>query len=142
MASRAEITAKYARGYRSGSKKDKGRLLDEVVAVTGWSREGARRRLAAAARPRPAGPRRRHRSRKYSMEALKVLQRVWAFSSGECGKYLAASMNVLVDALERHVKWLYRRRLAIKGQAGVKRRSQQCWRRRRRRSSPTGTTPK
>lgn len=102
MASRAEITAKYARGYRSALKKDKGRLLDEVVAVTGWSREGARRRLAAGARPRPAGPRRRHRPRTYSMDALKVLQRVWAFSGGECGKYLAASMKVLVDALERH----------------------------------------
>lgn len=102
MASRAEITAKYAREYRSVSKRDKGRLLDEVVAVTGWSRDNARRRVAAAVRPRPAGPRRRHRPRKYSMDALKVLQRVWAFSGGECGKYLAASMGVLLDALERH----------------------------------------
>jgi transposase InsO family protein len=31
-----------------------------------------------------------------------VLQRVWAFSGGECGKYLAASMRTLLDALERH----------------------------------------
>jgi transposase InsO family protein len=102
MASRAEITAKYARAYRSAAKKDKGRLLDEVVAVTGWSRDNARRRLASAAKPRLAGPRRRQRPRKYSMDALKVLQRVWAVSGGECGKYLAASMRVLLDALERH----------------------------------------
>ncbi|TFV56267.1 transposase [Geodermatophilus sp. DF01-2] len=27
---------------------------------------------------------------------------MWAFSGGECGKYLAASMPVLLDALERH----------------------------------------
>jgi hypothetical protein len=37
MAARAEITAKCARAYRQASKKDKGGLLDEVVAVTGWS---------------------------------------------------------------------------------------------------------
>jgi hypothetical protein len=102
MASRAEITAKYARAYRSASKKDKGRLLDEVVAVTGWSRDNARRRLQQAAKPRLSGPRRRRRPRKYSMDALKVLQRVWAVSGGECGKYLAASMPALLDALERH----------------------------------------
>ena len=35
MAARAEITVKYARAYAKASKKDKGRLLDEVVAVTG-----------------------------------------------------------------------------------------------------------
>ena len=102
MSARAEITAKYARAYRSAAKKDKGRLLDEVVAVTGWSRDNARRRLQQAAKPRLAGPRRRRRRRKYSMDALKVLQRVWAFSGGECGKYLAASMLLLLDALERH----------------------------------------
>lgn len=98
MAARAEITAKYARA----SKKDKGRLLDEVVAVTGWSRDNARRQLRAAAKPRPARPPRRQRRRKYSYDALKVLQRVWAFSGYECGKYLAVAMPTLLDALERH----------------------------------------
>ena len=39
MATRAEITAKYAREYKQLSKKDRGRLLDEVVSVTGWSRD-------------------------------------------------------------------------------------------------------
>lgn len=53
MRSRAEITAKYARAYVKSSKKERGRLLDEVVAVTGWSRDNARRRLAQAAKPRP-----------------------------------------------------------------------------------------
>jgi hypothetical protein len=102
MASRAEITARYARAYRSAAKKDKGRLLDEVVAVTGWSRDNARRRLAAAAKPRPVGPRRRRRARKYSPDAATVLARVWALCGGECGKYLAAAMPALLDALERH----------------------------------------
>jgi hypothetical protein len=30
-------------------------MLDEVVSVTGWSRDNARRRLVAAAKP-PPGP--------------------------------------------------------------------------------------
>ena len=104
MRARAEITAKYARAYAKVSKKDQGRLLDEVVAVTGWSRDNARRRLAQAAKPRPraAKPGTRQRARKYSYDATKVLQRVWAFSGFECGKYLAVAMPALLDALERH----------------------------------------
>lgn len=104
MAARVEITARYARAYAKASKKERGRLLDEVVAVTGWSRDNARRRLAAAGKPRPQAVRRsrKPRARKYSYDATKVLQRVWAASGGECGKYLAASMTILLDALERH----------------------------------------
>ena len=40
---------KYAREYQCASKKDKGRMLDEAVAVTGWSRANARRAIVAAA---------------------------------------------------------------------------------------------
>ena len=45
MSSRAEITSKYAGSYLKAGKKDKGRILDQVVEVTGWSRDNARRRL-------------------------------------------------------------------------------------------------
>lgn len=103
MATRVEITARYARAYAKASKKERGGLLDEVVAVTGWSRDNARRRLARAAKPRPRGVRtRKARGRKYSYDATKVLQRVWALSGGACGKYLAVAMPTLLDALERH----------------------------------------
>jgi hypothetical protein len=109
MQSRAEITVKYAKGYVRASKRDRGRMLDEVVAVTGWSRDNARRRLVAGAKAGPAsggnravaGPR-KPRARKYSYDAVKVLQRVWAASGGQCGKHLAASMQVQLDGLERH----------------------------------------
>ena len=33
---------------------------------------------------------------------MKVLQRVWAASGGQCGKYLAVSMRTQLDGLERH----------------------------------------
>ncbi len=87
MTSRTEVTSRYAKA----GKKDKGRVLDQVVEVTGWSRGGQ-----VAKRPR------RPRSPKYSYDALKVLRKVWAASGGQCGKYLAASMGTQLDGLERH----------------------------------------
>lgn len=108
MASRTEITTRYAKAYRRASKKDRGRLLDEVVAVTGWSRDNARRRLSAAAGTKPGTGRevarrpRKPRARKYSSDAVGILQRVWAVSGGQCGKYLAVAMPVLLEGLERH----------------------------------------
>ena len=54
MTSRAEITTRFAKAYVKAAKKDKGKVLDQVVEVTGWSRDNARRRLTAAAM-RPPG---------------------------------------------------------------------------------------
>ena len=48
MATRHEITKRYARKYAAAAKKDKGRMLNELVGVTGWSRANARRAIAAA----------------------------------------------------------------------------------------------
>lgn len=110
MTSRVEITSKYAKQYGKAAKKDKGRVLDQVVEVTGWSRDHARRRLVAASSSKtsPGAGRqvavvpRKPRPPKYSYDALKVLQRVWAASGGLCGKYLAPSMRIQLDLLERH----------------------------------------
>lgn len=106
MGSRAEVTYRYASEYAKASKKDKGRVLDEVVSVTGWSRDNARRRLVAAAKAPPGSGRsvakveRKPRGRGYSYDALLVLRQVWAASGGQCGKYLAASMRIQLDLLE------------------------------------------
>jgi hypothetical protein len=54
MATRHEITKKYTREYKRASKKDKGRMLDELVAVTGWSRANARREITRASKRRGA----------------------------------------------------------------------------------------
>jgi transposase InsO family protein len=104
MSARFEITVKYARAYAKASKTVKGRLLDEVIAVTGWSRDNARRRLSGAAKPGPrrVSARTRTRAVKHSPAAIKLLQRVWAFAGGPSGKYLAAVMGLLLDGLERH----------------------------------------
>lgn len=107
MTSRAEITTKFAKAYGKAGKKDKGRILDQVVEVTGWSRDNARRRLGATAKRPPgsgravAKPARKPRGSKYSYDAIKVLRRVWAASGGQCGRYLAVSMRLQLDGLER-----------------------------------------
>ncbi|BBX54661.1 hypothetical protein MSHO_00060 [Mycobacterium shottsii] len=54
-----------------GAEGGQGQILDQVVAVTGWSRDNARRRLRAAAAPPGAGRQvakrtRRQRNPKYS----------------------------------------------------------------------------
>ena len=107
MASRVEITSRYARAYRKAGKAEKGRVLDEVVSVTGWSRDNARRRLVAAARAAGAGADGREAGaeaagHEVSYDSIEVLQRVWAASGGQCGKYLAVSMRTQLDGLERH----------------------------------------
>jgi hypothetical protein len=38
-----------------------------------------------------------------------VLQKVWAASGGQCGKYLAASMRVQFGGLERHGELVFER---------------------------------
>ncbi|WP_131259978.1 hypothetical protein [Brevibacterium aurantiacum] len=108
MATRAEITTKYARQYKKATKKNKSAVLNEVIAVTGWTRDNARRRLTQAAKHPPGTGRqvtkhdRKPRARKYSYDAVKILQRVWAISGGQCGKYLHATMRILLDLLEAH----------------------------------------
>jgi hypothetical protein len=103
MRAKHEITKKFAKQYRTAAKKDKGKLLDEVCAITDWSRDNARRQLRAALKPRSVGARaRKPRPLKYSHDALKVLQIVWAYAGGISGKYLAATMELNLMLLEAH----------------------------------------
>ena len=116
MQARAEVTGRYAHQYVVASKKVKGQILDEVVGVTGWSRDNARRRLVAADRgsltvssrksgyrtKQPVRRARKRRARKYGYDTLRVLVRVWTASGKQCGKYLVVVMGLLLDNLERH----------------------------------------
>lgn len=110
MASRVELTKKYAVAYSGASKKEKAQILDMLCEVTGWNRDHARHQLRARLEQPPGRARatvavidrRKQRPRKYSYDALLVLQRVWAISGGECGKYLAVAMEDLLDSLEAH----------------------------------------
>lgn len=86
LPARVEVTKKYAIAYGLATKKAKGRILDQVVEVTGWNRDHARQQLRRRlAQPKGRASvtvavidRRRTKPRRYSYDALRVLQRVWA----------------------------------------------------------------
>jgi hypothetical protein len=102
MATRREITKKYAADYAKSSKNAKGLVLDELVAVTGWSRANARRALSTARKRK--GPAkavvRKPRGRTYGYDTLKVLIGVWRIAGMPSGKYLAATMDLWLPKLE------------------------------------------
>ena len=104
MASRREITKKFSREYGKAGRVEKGRMLDALVQATGWTRDHARRaiRLAMARKGAAREQQRRPRPRKYSYDALVVLQEVWRLSGQPSGKYFAAIMS---DTLERLVRF-------------------------------------
>ena len=101
MAERRAITKQMARRYVKASKTEKGRMLDELCALTGWTRRHARRALLGAVQP-SSDPPRRPRPRIYGPEVIEPLTRVWATLNGPSGKRLAPFMADVVEALERH----------------------------------------
>lgn len=102
MATRREITKKYASDYAKSSKNAKGLILDDLVAVTGWSRANARRALSTARKRR--GPAkavvRKPRGRTYGYDTLKILISVWRLAGMPSGKYLAATMGIWLPKLQ------------------------------------------
>lgn len=101
MAERKAVTKQMAKRYAKASKKQKGVMLDELCALTGWSRRHARRALGAALEaPKPPG--RRGRPPVYGSEVIEALRFVWATLDGPSGKRLAPFMAEAVEALERH----------------------------------------
>ena len=100
MAERRAVTKQMARRYVKASKGEKGAMLDELCALTGWTRRHARRALAAAV----AGPqqaRARTRPRTYGPEVFEPLRLIWASLNGPAGKRLAPFMDEIIQVLER-----------------------------------------
>lgn len=104
MGARREITKKYAREYTRAGRKEKSAMLDALVSATGWTRDHARRAIRHATARTGAASQQQHkpRPRKYSYNALVVLQEVWRLAGQPSGKYLAAVMD---DTLERLVRF-------------------------------------
>ena len=100
MATRDELVAAVIERYSKGRRAEKGRILDEFVAVTGFHRKHAMRVLRAG---HPSGARRSRPERRLYDEAVReALIVLWEASDRVCGKRLKALAPILVEAMERH----------------------------------------
>jgi hypothetical protein len=97
---RQAVTKAIATRYRRASKADKGKILDELCAMTGWHRNHARRALGQALRPKVVRPR-RARPPTYGPEVVVALRFCWAVLGAPTGKRLAPVLPDLVARLRR-----------------------------------------
>src|SRR5262245_8585816 len=91
MSERKSVTKQMRQSYLKATKSEKGRIIDQLCLVNGWSRGHARQELAGS---RPSvEPRPRVRSKIYGPEIMPALIKVWAALGGICGKRLAPFMD-------------------------------------------------
>ncbi len=116
MDEKRAVTGETARRYQKATKKQKGVILDEFTALTGYNRSYASHILHnwgrrvylrvrgetvavvfGRPRKRPKGTRARH----YDDELLGVLKGLWELSDHLCGKRLAPFIRETLPSLER-----------------------------------------
>ena len=86
--------------YIRGDRKEKSRILDEAVRVTGHHRKSLVRALRGG--PEGGAGKRVGRPKQYGAEAVAVLKTLWEASGRVCGKRLQPFLPELVEALVRH----------------------------------------
>ena len=84
--------------YRAGGRAEKGHLLDEFTAVTGYHRKSAVRLLSGRSRGRRA--KKMGRPRRYDDEVAVALKQVWETADRICGKRLKPFMGELVAKMQ------------------------------------------
>ncbi len=100
MRARREVALAVAERYRAASRIEKGRILEELCAVTGWHRKHGIRALSSPQKSGSAQPRRRRRT--YGPSVRDALIALWEGSDRLCGKRLRVMIPTLLPALERH----------------------------------------
>lgn len=101
-AARQELLAAISERYRTGSRDDKRKILDEFVAVTRYHRKHAIRVLTGVAKPRDVAATRSGRPSVYDEAVRLALVVLWEASDRVCGKRLKPLLPILISALERH----------------------------------------
>lgn len=101
MAARRQVTNKLCTAYLGADKRDKARILDEVMATTGMGRSTARRMLTGPPLLDPADQvdRRKLRPKGYSDDSRALLEHVWALMGCPCGKYLKVMLSLWLPLL-------------------------------------------
>jgi len=100
MGTRDELIAALAGRYGEAGRIERGRILDEFVAVTGYHRKHAMRVLRSGPTGSRHGPRPGRRIYGEAVRAALIL--LWEASDRVCGKRLKALLPVLMEAMERH----------------------------------------
>ena len=97
LATRTEVVGGHSQSVQRAPKKDKSRMLDEFVAITGCHRKHAVRLLGqdedASHRVVPRG------RRIYDEAVRETLTVVWEASDRICGKRLKAALPSMVESL-------------------------------------------
>jgi hypothetical protein len=86
--------------YVKGSRKDKGRILDEFTRVTGYHRKAAIRLLSRDHRENVKS--RRGRAKEYGAGVIAALKLAWEASDRMCSRRLQPFLPELVRVLEHH----------------------------------------
>jgi len=100
MATRDEILGALVGRYAAASREEKGRLIAELAALTGYHRKHAARVLRGGCRGERAAP--RPGRRRYDEAVRAALIVLWEASDRICGKRLKALLPALLAAMERH----------------------------------------
>jgi hypothetical protein len=103
MGARREVVSAVAERYRPAKRAEKGRILDELCAMTGWHRKHAVRALRQRETVMPGEVEAsRERRRRYGATIKDALTALWEASDRVCGKRLKVMIPTLLPALERN----------------------------------------
>ena len=97
-----ELLATIRDRYRASSKKDKGRILDEFITVTGHHRKHGIRLLGQSGDDGEQQPAAKKGRRIYDEAVRQAVIVVWEAADRICGKRLKAALPHLVESMERH----------------------------------------
>lgn len=97
---RAELADAIRDRYLAASTREKGRILEEFIAATGYHEKSAIRVLNTPHAPKSRQS--RQRSSLYDEAVRSALIVLWEASDRVCGKRLKALLPILVPALERN----------------------------------------
>jgi len=116
MSERKALTKQTAVRYRKSAKKQKGKILDEFVAATGYTRKYAGWVLCNVGKKKivhlngetvelvigqPRKKRRKPKERTYDEAVFKELKKIWAMFDCICGKRLVVVLRTMLPVLEK-----------------------------------------